>query len=257
MAYFLMAVAAGLLTRDVNVNRINIIFPALIILTGLGIVRVIRLVQIWIKGRFRAGTALGIVISLGYLFLSVWFLRYYYFIFRSKVGDADYFSSYISALKELDKKDYDILFLTCYTGFKADRQVSEIIAEYACRLDVKYVQGLVDTKGGKNVLPYQERYRFFYSWDVSEQEMLEESGSIGKKAAAVFMVHQGELEYIELEYRILDSPAHSTIWCLPHNKCCLQRTETKRRGKQHTIFYHLKNAMNNACSFQRVQRNAS
>lgn len=203
MAYFLMAVAAGLLTRDVNVNRINIIFPALIILTGLGIIRVIRLAQIWIKGRFRTGTALGIAIGLGYLFLAVWFLRYYYFIFQSKVGDMDYFSSYISALQELDKKDYDILFLTCYTGFKADRQVSEIITEYACRLDAKYVQGLVDTKDGKNVLPYHERYRFFYSWDVSEQDMLEKSDSIGKGAAVVFMVHQGEMEYIELEYRIL------------------------------------------------------
>ena len=200
LCYFFTCVFIGAVTRDVNVNRINIIFPLLIILTGLGIIQTVSFVKKLFSGRFHSEKIAAIGILLAYTALSVWFFRYYFFIFPDKVNNTAYYKDYLQSIREADSLEgYDIVFISGFTGEGADLNTTEILTNFICGHDAHYLQGITDVNNGRTLLPYRERYRYFYSWETDEEQLLSEIAP----AKSIWLVHSGELDLMEGDFSVV------------------------------------------------------
>ena len=212
LSYFVTCLWLGAITRDVNVNRINLIFPVLLILTGYGIVCTVNLATNIIPTKVGTGRIIGAGIAIGYAMLAAWFLRYYYFVFDEKVGNSAYFAEYVEAIKKADSyEEYDTVFVSGFTGYKADVKISEILTNYICKHDAHYLQGLTNISNGRSLLPYQERYHYFYSWDVKENELLAE---VAPKES-IWVVHRNELDLIEGDFNIVGESGDEFVLLSP------------------------------------------
>ena len=170
----------GSITYEVNINRINIIFFPLIFLCGYGI-RVV--IQKWSK--------LQAVIAGAYGLCAVLFLASYFTWFAGEIPT--YFNrDFLEAVEEADKlEEYDRLYITGNMGWQFNIAMAEILTQYECKIDAAYYQGKTNLTGGRELLPYSERYRFV---DVNYPIEPDYNG--------LYVFHESELDKIPFAYSV-------------------------------------------------------
>lgn len=146
LAWFFMGIWIGIITKEVNVNRINVIHYSLICMTALGILFAIQKIS---RLKFPV-------------------LALYCILFLAFTGT--YFTGYARESKEAYHGDLlEVFEFTdslpvshVYVSTDEDPQTMEILMQYALKTDSKYYRQLTNICNGKEYLPYSERYRFFY-----------------------------------------------------------------------------------------------
>lgn len=187
--FFLMGIWVGLVTYEVNVNRINIIFFSLIFLCGRGIV--------WTVKKFRG---LRYVTVAAYALCFELFLISYFTDFTDRVQT--YFNvSFLNAVKTADELEgYDRLYITSNADWQTNPRMTEILTQYACRIDAKYYQEKTLVTGGRQLLPYSERYHFV---DMTRLLQTDSSG--------LYLVHVTELGELPFLYEIIESEGNYVL----------------------------------------------
>ena len=161
---------AGLATNGVNVNRINIVYYPIIIMSGLGINYCLK----WIsqaKWGILAAYALSFV-----LFSST------YFTTQAEELDRYFFKNFGEAVTQLKDSTAEKLYITADSQYTGSANVSEILTLFYHETDAEYYQGKKSIPG---LLPFQQRYTF---------------ASIGKlqinhEEDAAYVITQNDLSY--------------------------------------------------------------
>lgn len=154
MAFFFVANLSGLITAEVNVNRINILHYSLLLLVGYGIAYAIRSVD---RAKY--------LILAGYLVISAWFLGAY-FTEHAQTLERYYYHDFLEAVRyagDEEVSDCTSYVITPDTQYAGSKVVSEILTMFALNVDAKYFQGEgVDENG----LTYAEKYKYTYCFPV-------------------------------------------------------------------------------------------
>lgn len=145
-AWFLMGIWVGLITREVNVNRINIIHYPCILLTALG-------VQAAAKRFPRVYRPILAVFTLLFLlFTGTYFTTY------AAQSRTEYHEDFLEAMRTADSLPIDYLYIST----DEHPQTMEILMQYALQTDALYYQQKTCLNNGRECLLYSERYRFCY-----------------------------------------------------------------------------------------------
>ena len=181
--FFLMGVWVGLVTHEVNVNRINIIFFPMIYFCARGILAVVGKCK---SLRYMTAAAYALCFAL--------FLVSYFTDFAGRVQT--YFNvSFLSAVKTADgMAEYDRLYITSNADWQTNWQMTEILTQYACRIDAAYYQEKTPVTGGRELLPYSERYHFV---DMTRLFQVDSSG--------LYLVHVTELDGLPFLYQEIET----------------------------------------------------
>lgn len=179
--FLITGVWVGLITFEVNVNRINIIFYPLLFFCVYGL----RLAGKRFPGLPRAAAvAYGVCFAL--------FLGTYFTSFREE-GKTYYNVDFLEAVREADSmEEYGKLYITGNMGWQYNPAMAEILTQYACEIDALYYQGSTDATGGRELLPYAERYHFV---DV---HYLKEADGEG-----LYLFHVSELDKLPFDVKVL------------------------------------------------------
>lgn len=146
LALFSMGVVVGLLTREVNINRANIIWYPMMIFTAIGIYEVCRRVKMF-----------SILIAAIYL-ISACSFSYTYF-----TQCYPFFAGFRESLQTVESYNYHRIYVTSHLHEKYwDSQVAEILTLFHHQVDAAYLQGKLEiTDAQGNPLPsYKERYHY-------------------------------------------------------------------------------------------------
>ncbi len=184
--FLLSAFWAGLATREVNVNRINIIFYPLLFMCAYGV----RTVLGWLREEYVKRA--GICVMAVYGICAVTFLVSYATDFAQEIQL--YFNvNFLELVEEADAlTEYDTLYITGNMGWQRNVYMAEILTQYQCRIDPLYYQGRTQTTEGRTLLSYADRYHYV---DMREQEFGEEN--------ALYILHQTEKDCLPEDYRIV------------------------------------------------------
>ena len=174
----LTAVWAGLVTNNVNVNRINLVFYFVLLLVVLGLDFVIS--------RIRQSAAPGMAIFLcaGIMMLSTYFgdyadgiRRYFYWGFGE-------------ALAAAEESGADVIYVTADAQAEGYWNVSEILTLFYDETDAEYFQGKSNVNKGEEMLPYAQRFKY-----VS----MDESTAAHAPEGTAFVIKNSDLPYFPAE----------------------------------------------------------
>ena len=197
LVFLLMGIWTGLTTYEVNINRINIIFYPLMFVTVYGIAYFVKWltkqIDTWFRQRGKHFAVTRRVLTTGFLvayfLLSTNFFAQYFGRFASEIRTI-FNADFLSVMKEADSlEDYDTLYVTSKMGWQTNYRMSEILAQYICRIDALYYQGLTNETGGRTLLPYSERYHFRDLWREASFD-----------TEALYVVHADDLKDIETRH---------------------------------------------------------
>lgn len=160
LIYLLTGVETSVLTANVNINRVNIIFYPVMILCAFGIYWVIRYTK-W------AGVILiPITVVSAVLFLAAYFGPY------ARDYKSICYTDFMDAVRYLGESDCEYYVITPDSQAEGTYYVSEIMTLYALDVDSKYFQNEYPDANGHY---YYEKFRYERSEDI----MPYESGNIG------------------------------------------------------------------------------
>ena len=179
--FLLTGIWVGIITFEVNVNRINIIFYPLIFLCGYGIRQAGRRIK-----KLMPVTCAAYLVCFG-LFLGTYFTS-----FNKEIKT--YFNvNFLEAVREADSMEgYDRLYITGNMDWQYNLSMSEILTQYACRIDALYYQERTDITGGRELMPYTERYHFIdvnYLWEPD--------------AEGLYLLHVSELNKLSFDVKVI------------------------------------------------------
>lgn len=176
LAWLGMGLWVGILTKNVTVNRINIIFYPVLIIGGIGIARCIRKVHLlWVP----IGAAYGVLALL---------MAQMYFGSWAELSRTYYYDPYIQALKYAYNIDCDAYYIyPDPQGIDAGATLGEILTMYTHQIDAHYYQGISNEQDGVERLPYKERYHYVNA----TEEMVAANETAGNRA--VYIVDGEEL----------------------------------------------------------------
>ena len=184
--FLVTGIWVGLITSEVNVNRINIIFYPLLFMNYYGIAAIAGALEK--RGRFWCRGAAAVAYGICFVcFLTSYFTdfpresaRYYNVNFLRVVTQADALSR------------YDRLYITGNMDWQYNLSMAEILTQYSCRIPADYYQEKTNTLGDRQLLPYSQRYHFV------NYEFLEEADKDG-----LYLLHVSELGSLPFRYRVL------------------------------------------------------
>lgn len=210
--FLFMGVWVGATTFEVNVNRINIIFYPLIFMCGYGLRMTGRFAAMHVPGRLVSGKPTdtadaggtrsdgksadaagsgGTRFARGFCTVAITayavcfalFLGTYFTSFKEQIKG--YFNvNFLEAVREADSmEEYKKLYITGNMDWQQNVSMAEILTQYACGIDALYFQGIADTTGGRELIPYTERYHFI---DVNYLKDADAEG--------LYLLHVSELE---------------------------------------------------------------
>lgn len=183
--WLLMGIWVGILTKEVTINRINIIFYPVLVTAGVGILWCIR--KCWLA----AFPIAGIYGILALMFASNYFGEW------AEVSRYYYYEPYLNALNYIKEQPVDYYYIAPDPQGEGVNMVGQILTMYSHEMDAHYYQGISNIQDGREVLPYQERYCFL---DVTE-EILAENEAAGKSVAYLVKPPQAVL-FSEEKYDI-------------------------------------------------------
>lgn len=181
LAFFSMGIAVGVITRGLNVNRINIIWYSMIIFTALGIYQVCRNVKIFtiLLATIYAASAIG--------FSTAYFKQCYPF-----------FAGFRESLQQIEEYDYQKVYVTSHLHENYwGAQVSEILTLFHHSIDAEYLQGkaVLTDEDGKPLPAYKDRYAYV---DLSEYP-------IDPNENAVYILNELEIDrFDEDDFAVFD-----------------------------------------------------
>lgn len=180
LAMLLTGVAAGLLTNNVNINRVNLIYYGLIAFAVLGMRLTAR------ELRFMRGGCLGMYALMAALLLSSYFGGY------AERVKGYFYDGFGEALLCAEESGAEILYITADTQYTGSANVSEILTLFYDETDAAYFQGKTEENRGQRLLPYEERFRY-----VSFSEMLAEKAY---EEGAACVLRAGDAEKFNAEH---------------------------------------------------------
>ena len=179
--FFLTGIWVGLVTFEVNVNRINIMFFPLIFLCSQGIMAAVQRIR-----------SLKCVTAAAYILCFLLFMNAYFTSFAEKIQV--YFNvNFIEVITKADRmEEYDRLYITANADWQSNWRMTEILTQYACRIDAAYYQEKTLITGGRKLLPYSQRYHFV---DVNHIQDADLEG--------LYVMHESDLEKLPFPYEII------------------------------------------------------
>lgn len=189
LGFLIMGIWAGVITYEVNINRINIIFYPFLFLTVYGIVFMIQ----WIASvciRFKTKWSydavcrtLSIVFIVLYTGSAAAFFTTYFTKFPTQIQTM-FNVDFLSIVKEADSLEaYDTLYITSDMGWQTNERMAEILTQYSCQIDALYYQEKTTQTNGRTLLPYSERYHFI---DIEQETDFDPD--------ALYILHEHDLE---------------------------------------------------------------
>lgn len=180
LLFFLgIGILAGLITADVNVNRINIIIYPMIIFAALGIYFV------YINRKKLVFALIPV-----YLLLGAMFVHSYFTDFAENIRYT-FFDGFIESVRDVEEhSDCQIYCITPDSQYQGSSNVSEILTLYALQIDAEYYQG--KTEGEET--PYREK---FYYCNASQTEIKADQGFayvISNSELAMFSTEEWHIE---------------------------------------------------------------
>lgn len=156
-----MGIWVGLITKEVTINRINVIFYVVLAIAAVGIEWCLdrQLLLSLPIGAYYAACALLFAVT--------------YFGSWSDVSRIYYYDPYVQALEYAENLECEIYYITPDPQGEGVNAVGEILTMYCHEIDALYYQGVSNIQDGRECLPYSERYRFM---DVSEEILAENAG---------------------------------------------------------------------------------
>ena len=142
----------------VNVNRINIIFYANLILIVIAAVELVT----WL-GKLK----IGFIIV--YLFLITCFFVTYFTTYKTQIRHY-FYADFLEALDFAEEQDYDRYYITPDTQYRGSRDVSEILTLFEMNIDSEYFQGKTFEHNGKQI-PYSSRFVYANPLDTSMEPL--------------------------------------------------------------------------------------
>ena len=174
--FLVTGIWVGLITYEVNINRVNIIFYPLILLCAYGISLAV--------GKFKK---LMPVIVIAYVVSSALFLVTYFTDYAEE-SKQYYNRDFLDAVVKADgMEEYDRLYITGNLGWQFNQSATEILTQYACKIDAQYYQSE----------DYAQRYHYIYP-EKSGAELAEIVGD------SLMVLYEEDLEYLQFPYEIID-----------------------------------------------------
>lgn len=145
----------GIITYEVNVNRINIIFYPLILINAYALCRL----------KDKSPRGFGAVCML-YGLCAALFVGSYFTVYPQNAAQY-YNGEFLEAVQRADgtQKEDGRLYITGNMGWQFNLSMAEILTQYACGIDARYYQERTDVTGGRKLLPYSERYHYINARD--------------------------------------------------------------------------------------------
>ena len=216
--FLITGIWAGLITKEVNVNRINIIFYPLILLCGYGIwivlqwfciclekksaekatgaepamdVEQVNVAEATKNVREKCSIA-GRVIMFAYGACAVLFCATYVTSFAEQIQT--YFNvDFLEITAQADAlEEYDSLYITGNMHWQYNLSMSEILTQYSCKIDALYYQEKTNETGGRSLLPYSERYHFV---NMEKHDFADKDG--------LYIVEINEVKYLPAGYEVI------------------------------------------------------
>ena len=185
--FLVTGIWVGLITYEVNINRVNIIFYPIILLCAYGIGLAVRK---WKKLWPVAAAAYGIS---SILFFGTYFTTY------AEESREYYNKDFMEAVAEADALEkYKSLYITGNLGWQFNRDATEILTQYICKIDAQYYQGKSNVSNGRELPAYADRYHYIYP----EQQAAELVEMVGD---GLLVLYQGDLQYIDFSYDVVDT----------------------------------------------------
>ena len=177
-----MSLWAGIITKNVTINRINIIFYPVIVISGIGIAWCIRRIHL-----------LCVPIAAMYGALAL-LMAQMYFGSWAEISRTYYYDPYLQALEYAKTIDCDKYYIyPDPQGIDAGARLGEILTMYTHQIDAHYYQGISNVQNGEELLPYQERYHYEYA----TAEIIAENEASGE--SVVYIVGPGEVDLFNTE----------------------------------------------------------
>lgn len=178
--WLLMGIWVGLITREVTINRINVIFYDVLAIAAVGIEWCLKKWRLLI---FPVSAYYGVCALLfAYTYFGVW----------TEVSRVYYYDPYIQALQFAETLECDIYYITPDPQGEGIYTLGEILTMYCHEIDALYYQGSSNVQDGLERLPYSERYRYL---DVTEEILSENAGR-----AVVYLVNYEKLPLFDEEH---------------------------------------------------------
>lgn len=185
--FLIVGIWVGLVTKEVNINRVNIIFYPLLFLCAYGIHLAIRK---WEK--------LGPALLAAYGICSILFFGTYFTSYAEE-SRLYYNADLMDAIAEADSMEaYDKLYITGNLGWQINQSAAEILTQYVCRIDAQYYQEKTNISNGRELLAYSERYHYIYPENTGKK--LEEMARDG-----LLVLYRGDLQYMDFPYDVVDT----------------------------------------------------
>ena len=177
-----MSLWAGIITKNVTINRINIIFYPVIVISGIGIawcIRKIHLLCVPIAAMYGA-----LALLMAQMYFGSW----------AEISRTYYYDPYLQALEYAKTIDCDKYYIyPDPQGIDAGARLGEILTMYTHQIDAHYYQGISNVQNGEELLPYQERYHYEYA----TAEIIAENEASGE--CVVYIVGPGEVDLFDTE----------------------------------------------------------
>ena len=132
--WFLTSLVAGLITANVNINRINIIFYPLILFTGSGIHVLLRFFS-----QRKVGKIVNLLIPLAYLSAFCVFTGTYFTTYAEQAAN-DFMLDFGNAVTAIKGCDAEKIYISADAQYKGFSHVSEILTLFYLETDAKYYQ---------------------------------------------------------------------------------------------------------------------
>ena len=177
-----MSLWAGIITKNVTINRINIIFYPVIVISGIGItwcIRKIHLLCVPIAAMYGA-----LALLMAQMYFGSW----------AEISRTYYYDPYLQALEYAKTINCDKYYIyPDPQGIDAGARLGEILTMYTHQIDAHYYQGISNVQDGEELLPYQERYHYEYA----TAEIIAENEASGERV--VYIVGPGEVDLFDTE----------------------------------------------------------
>lgn len=176
------AIWAGVLTNNVNVNRINLIFYFILLLDALGLELIFSNLK-----RSR------LPVLLAFAAAAVLMVNSYFGSYAESIGHSFYLG-FGDALLAAEDTGAEKIYITADTQYEGSRNVSEILTLFYEETDAEYFQGRKNTEHGTELLPYTERFIYV--------SMNEEIADKAKGENAALVIRLSDAEYFSSGYTL-------------------------------------------------------
>lgn len=170
LAGLFTGVLAGLATNAVNINRVNIIFYFVLLLMALGLD--------FVFSRLRQAALPSVCI---FLVAAVFMAGTYFTDYAGSVKHY-FYDGFGQALAAAEESGAERIYVTADAQAEGYAHVSEILTLFYSGMDAEYYQGKSNVSGGRELLPYTQRYHYI-NMDENSAAMAGEGAAFVIKAS--------------------------------------------------------------------------